>query len=168
MSTYTLISSQVLGSSAASVTFSSIPQTYKDLVLRVSARSDAASITENFSLTFNGSSASNYSFTYIQGDGSSPISTNQSNVARISERAAVGNGATSNTFGNSEIYIPSYTLSQYKPISSIGVGETNGSTAYIQANAGLWSVTSAITSITFNIQNGTNILSGSSFYLYGV
>ena len=49
--TYTLISSNVLGSSAASVTFSSIPATYTDLVLRVSARTDA---DDTSLITFNG------------------------------------------------------------------------------------------------------------------
>ena len=51
--TYTLITSQTLASSAASVTFSSIPSTYTDLVLRVSARTDNAAVSDGFYVGLN-------------------------------------------------------------------------------------------------------------------
>ena len=55
MPTYTLISSNVLTTAAASVTFSSIPATFTDLVLRMSAQADGASNAfDNITLTFNG------------------------------------------------------------------------------------------------------------------
>lgn len=68
--TYTLISSNTLTSSAASVTFSSIPATYTDLVLRISSRTDAAGATATVAAQFNGDTTSaNYSETNLNSDG---------------------------------------------------------------------------------------------------
>jgi hypothetical protein len=169
MATYTLISSNVLASSAASVTFSAIPATYTDLVLRVSARSDgAALVQDNLWLTFNGT-GSGYSGTNLQGNGSAASSNNNSaaSILRI-YNAANANGATANTFGNAEVYIPNYLVSQYKPVSGFGVAETNATGGYISATAGLSSNNAAITSIAIAMGNGSNWLSTSSFYLYGI
>ena len=64
--TYTLISSNVLGSSAASITFSAIPATYTDLVVRVTSRVDRSiNGAHNCFLTVNGSTSSDYSYTNL-------------------------------------------------------------------------------------------------------
>ena len=169
--TYTLIASNTLSSSAASVTFSSIPSTYTDLVLRISGRGDANNGTffDNINLTFNGSSSANYSRTLLQGAGSGGASssrtTNQTSM-RMSF-ATTGSDATTNTFSNVEIYIPSYTASQNKPLGAFDVTESNNTDVYLGAIAGLWSNTSAITSIGLASASG-NFVSGSSFFLYGI
>ncbi len=76
--TYTLINSNVLTSSAASVTFSAIPATYTDLVIRCSGRSDSSfSAVLDLYLSFNGSTAT-YSRTQIRGYGSTADSSNGS------------------------------------------------------------------------------------------
>jgi len=167
-STYTLISSNVLSSSAASVTFSAIPSTYTDLVLKYSTRTDSAGTPyENDFIRFNGSTASNYSHTRLEGTGSAAASARTSNTSLINLfYDSTGATATSSTFNNNEIYIPSYTISQNKPISVFIANETNNSTAYLNVIAGLWRVTDAITSLT--ITSGANFVSGSSFYLYGI
>ncbi len=166
--TYVLISSNTLSSSAASVTFSSIPSTYTDLAVRVSARSDGAAEFETVRITFNGSTASNYSVTYLRGNGAGASSSNASSSTYIPFNRAIDDGAaTTNTFGSLEIYIPSYLSSTNKPISSTTAQEMNSTTAYIHANAGLWSNTSAISSIKLEV-SGVNFVSGSSFYLYGI
>ena len=167
--TYTLISSNVLSSSAASVTFSAIPATYTDLVLRISARTDNGAIQSNSRIQFNSDTSSNYSETWVRGNGATAASSRVSNQTNILEALLVdGNGATSNTFGSLEMYIPSYTVSQNKPISTIAMTETNGTTAYIYATANLWRNTAAITSIYIEAGATVNYLSGSSFYLYGI
>ena len=168
-STYTLISSNVLSSSAASVTFSAIPSTYTDLVLRVSARSDAAGLTQdNIWITFNGV-GSGYSTTALTGNGSAASSNSTSSATIIrAYNGANSNGATANSFGSAEIYIPNYAGSTAKPVSSFGVSETNSATSYLSATAGLSSATAAITSIMTMTGNGSNWLAGSSFYLYGI
>lgn len=170
MATYTLISSNVLTSSAASVTFSSIPATYTDLVLRISARSDASSFYDFLQLRINGLSTSIYSDTTLYA-ALTPLSTRGSNVAQLySPRFSVnGASSTSSTFASTEIYIPSYTASQNKPVSAFGVTETNASDdAYKSIGAGLIRETGAITSIVLNLITGPNFVSGSSFYLYGI
>lgn len=164
-STYTLISSNTLSSSAASVTFSSIPSTYTDLVVRFSARMDSASFAS--AMTFNSDTATNYSRTLLQGDGASATSSFTSSVASMLISFATDKSTdTANTFSNGEIYIPNYTVSANKPVGWFSPNENNAITAYIGAGAGLWRNTAAITSITLNGNN--NFVSGSSFYLYGI
>lgn len=167
--TYTLISSNVLASSAASVTFSAIPSTYTDLVLRASVRGDSATVLEALLLNFNADTAGNYSQTTLLGSGSAASSTRQSNVFSSNNlQQADGGSATASTFGNAEIYIPSYTVNQNKPIGSFGVGENNATAAYMGAVALLWRNTAAITSIAITPNSSANFVSGSSFYLYGI
>jgi hypothetical protein len=165
MATYTLISSNVLSSSAASVTFSSIPATYTDLVLRASTRTDNANVSTAVKLYFN-NVTTDTSATYIEGNGATVISGFPSAPVLIFR--ADGATATSNTFGNAEIYIPSYTnTTAKKPVSSFGVHENNATTAYIDAVAALNNSNSAISRIDLD-GNGANFVSGSSFYLYGI
>ena len=163
--TYQLISSNVLGSSAASVTFSAIPATFTDLVLRISTRVNYASVDGNILIRFNGDTASNYSYTFVYGNGSSAVSSRGSTTRIVGASATEGTSATSNTFASAEIYIPSYLVSQNKPISIDSATENNATEAYRGATAGLWRDTSAITSI--NLEGG-DFVSGSSFYLYGI
>lgn len=165
--TYTLISSNTLSSSAASVTFSAIPSTYTDLVLRVSARTDRASTNDRLRITYNSDTSTNYSNIAILGDGAAASSQLASSATYMQDWYIDGDTATSNTFGNSEIYIPSYLASQNKPVGGSSVMETNATTAYLGAVAALWRNTAAITSINIT-KIGTNFVSGSSFYLYGI
>jgi hypothetical protein len=168
--TYTLISSNTLSSSAASVTFSSIPATYTDLVLRVSARTTEANTDSSFNVTFNSDTATNYSRTRLVGNGATASSSRLSNSTSIdTSHNANGSTSTSNTFSNVEIYIPSYLVSQNKPVGLSNALENNTTTAYINASAGLWRNTAAITSIVLNgIPGAGSFASGSSFYLYGI
>lgn len=166
-----LISSQTLGSSQASVTFSSIPSTYTDLVLKYSSRHDNAFSISQSAITFNGSSASNYSETVVYGSSTSAASGRQSGSSQIDFMYDNANSATANTFSNTELYIPNYRVSANKPMSWFGVTENNASTnnsAMIVANASLWRDTSAITSITILALASRNFMTGSSFYLYGI
>jgi hypothetical protein len=162
--TYTLIDKSILGSTTASVTFTSIPSTYTDLLLKASARSNkAGQVYEIIRLNFNGVTT-NQSSRWIEGSGSG---TSIGTSTRI-DSFTNGDGATSNTFGNTEFYIPNYTGSNYKSITSDGVNETNATFALAGLFAGLWSDTSAITQIEVKPQDGSAWLSGSSFYLYGI
>ena len=167
-STYTLISSNVLTSSAASVTFSAIPSTYTDLVVRGSIRVDHPTIAfMDLQLNINSSSV-NYSNTYIASNGTVAYSARDESTTY----AWIGNenstGSTANTFTNLEIYIPSYNSSTNKPFASFAVSENNASSARIIGNALLWRNTAAITSLQFSDASAYNFVSGSSFYLYGI
>jgi hypothetical protein len=163
-STYTLISSNVLSSSAASVTFSAIPSTYTDLVLRCSTRNSSGG-TCVIATTFN-SQASGYSVTRLRGTGSS-ASSGRTSSATYLYFSLTDSTYTANTFSNWEMYLPNYLSTTSKPVSNFSVTENNATTSYIDVNAGLSNITSAITSVTLTA-DGDTFVSGSSFYLYGI
>ena len=169
--TYTLIQAQTLASSAASVTFSSIPATYTDLVVRMSVRSDRANVADGLFLKFNSDTASVYSSTYLSVNNSDSIVGSGRGTGTSSDvyyYYTDGANATSNTFSNTELYIPSYTASQNKPLSLTSMAEGNTAAFSMGANAGLWRNTAAITSINIVSFVGANFVTGSSFYLYGI
>ena len=170
MATYTLINSNVLSSSAASVTFSSIPATYTDLVVRLSIRTDLANFYDADRIYFNGSAATtNYSYTWLRGLGSgTPSSGSQTSGDAGTGLHSEGNTATSNTFSSGEVYISNYSTSASKPFSFFNLGENNSTSARMGVAANLFSSSAAISSITFYPLEGTNYLSTSSFYLYGI
>jgi len=162
-----LISSQTLGSAAASVTFSSIPATYTDLVVRGSARADQGNQFREIYLTLNNLTTSIYSYTRLYGTGTTRVSAREtantpSNTATIFVNDSA---STANTFGSFEIYLPSYTVAQKKPISLFSAQEDNATSAYMQIVAELVDTTAAINEIKLTC---TNFVSGSSFYLYGI
>jgi hypothetical protein len=162
---YVLIERVELNASAASISFANIPQSgYTDLKIVASARSDRADTSDNAIISFNGLTT-NLSYRYVQGNGASATSSSGSTgyVGSID-----GSTATSSTFGNAEYYIPNYTSSNYKSISSDAVDETNATNAYATLTASLWSSTAAITSINLKPQVGSNFLANSTFSLYGI
>jgi hypothetical protein len=133
-------------------------------VLRVSARCDNNSNASY--LTFNGTTTG-HSYTLLYADGATPASVQYSGGARINFSFVEVSGYTTNTFSNGELYIPSYTASQNKPVGIFAVTENNATTALMGITAGLWSNTAAITSLTLAQPSG-NFVTGSSFYLYGI
>lgn len=161
-STYTLISSNVLASSAASVTFSAIPATYTDLVIRGNTRQTTGTYTSLF-YTFN-SITSAYSDTFLD---NVPQSSRDSSMAYGYLGKDSGSATTANTFGSFEFYIPNYAGSTNKPSSSFAVSENNDATLQrITVVANLLSNTAAITSVTMSAS--VSFAAGSSFYLYGI
>ena len=165
--TMTLIGSPItVGSGGvSSVTFSSIPSTYTDLLLKINARDSQSQVFGNPYVQFNGSSTG-YTGKGFQGTGSSVSSWTASPASAISYIDATGNTATANTFGSVELYIPNYLSSNYKSISVDGVGENNGTLAITDLDTWLWSNTAAISSIS--ISDSNTILQYSTFYLYGI
>ena len=162
--TYTLIASNTVGSGGvASVTFSSIPATYTDLVVKNSSRATVA--TNDIKLTFNGS-GSGYSDRNIYGSGSIAQSSTNS-ASNIFPGVLNSSTTTANTFANNEYYIPNYTSSNFKSVSVDSVTENNGTVAYQFLVAGLWSNTAAITSVTISPNSG-NFAEYSTFTLYGI
>ena len=169
--TYTLIDSEVLSSSQASITFSSIPATYTDLVVRWSARSDntATDSIGLFQIMINSDAGGNYSRIALTGNGSTASSFNSGAGSGVIYQNAgnVASNGTASTFSNGELYIPSYTVSQKKPMGGFSVTENNATAAGIGTIAGLWQGTAAITAINISSAAG-NLVSGSSIYLYGI
>ena len=173
MSTYTLIQSQTLASTAASVTFSAIPSTFTDIVLKISSRCNNVSTASYTIPTWNTDTGTTYSNTSLYMNVPGALSSgNESSVSPSTSNYNTdqnGAGSTSNTFTNTEIYIPSYTLSQYKPINQIGVQENNNSTGiFLCTTASLWRNTAAISQLSLAPNGSDLFVAGSSFYLYGI
>ena len=166
-----LISSQTLASSAASVTFSSIPAIYTDLVLKISARSSKSDTDDYMMMQFN-SITSGYSETTLYANSTpTPSSWGQTGLSAVGGSQyflITGNTATASTFSNVEYYIPSYAVSQNKPVSGMTTPENNNTTIRIpRVMAALMSNTATISEVTFTLGAG-NFVTGSSFYLYGL
>lgn len=166
--TYQLIASNVLSSSAASVTFSAIPATYTDLVLRASARNSAAVNNAVLGVRVNGLSTTIYSTLYLQSTGSAASSQSNATQTELNGNTFQGSLTTANTFTSIEYYIPNYTVAIHKPISGISHGENNATAALTRDSANLIRTTDAITSINLFDTSAANFESGSSFYLYGI
>jgi hypothetical protein len=154
-----LISSTTVGVGGAStIVFSSIPATYTDLKLVLSAR--ATSTTPTMTIAFNGSSAS-FTNIYLQGNGSGVTSASS---ATFIGNASISTDSTS-TFGNLEIYIANYANASTKYFSVDAVSENNSTTAFQHPVAGLWSNTAAITQVTLSL---ANFAQNTTAYLYGI
>lgn len=167
--TYTLISSNVLSSSAASVTFSSIPATYTDLVVRASVKYTEDSEYNTLKITLNGSSSAVYCTTRLDGNGSAASSSRTSGATTGFAYNYMNGGASNmtNVFSSFELYLPSYLSSTTKPLSAVLMQEKNATGAFMSANASLFNNTSAITSLTLT-PGSPDFASGCSFYLYGI
>jgi hypothetical protein len=170
--TYVAIATVTVGSGGAStIEFTSIPATYNDLCLLLTARNASAG-DSNIGLRFNADSGTNYSFRSLQGSGTAVSSENGSSQ-NMAKRAGVatGNAATASTFSNIQLYIPNYAGSTNKSFSMDSVSENNGNPAYATLAANLWSQTNAITSITLYVNEsntGNNFAQYSTATLYGI
>ncbi len=162
--TYTLIEAKTLASVVASITFSSIPQTYTDLLVRVSARSNSGGNThDNFLIYFNGtqSNRTNRILYGLNGTVGSYTSTDYFGAFN-------GPVSTANTFGNADFYIPNYVGSNYKSISADIVSENNTTNGQDYIGAALWADTAAITSLTIGNYNASDFAINTTAYLYGI
>lgn len=168
--TYTLIATQAVpaGSGSASVTFTSIPGTYTDLLVKFSARVERGVSITPLWMRINSDTGTNYFMRLGYGNGSAVDSLNY-NLNYFIAGYVNAASSTSNTYSNGDIYIPNYTSSNQKSISVDMVAENNATQAYDGFSAGRWSGTSAITSITFLEGNdNSNFRQYSNFYLYGI
>jgi len=163
--TMQVIQHQELSSSQAGIDFTSIPQTYTDLLLVYSVRTDNTDVPySNTRLLFNGST-SNFTSKRMFGGGSGSVeSYTDSNLGGL----VSSNGSTADTFGSTRLYITNYASSSNKSFSIDSVSENNGTSAYQEIIGGVWAQTSAITSITVDAESTRNFLPYSSATLYGI
>ena len=162
--THALIASVTLGSAAASIDFTSIPDTYTDLLIKASLRSATGSINPGLFIKFN-TSALNFTGRNAYGNGTAAASYSDTS-GEIGTLA--GNGATANTFGDCEIYIPNYAGATNKSFSVDSVNENNATSASQYLYRNLWSQTAAITAISLYSGGAVNLMEYSSATLYGI
>lgn len=164
--TFDKITTVTVGSSGSStISFTSIPSTYTDLCLLGSMRGDAAYNYTDVKVEFNGVTTG-YSRITLYGDGTSVGSGSDSTARFTSTNLAT---STSSTFSNIYLYIPNYTSSNYKAISSDTSVENNSASNNLNmAVSGLWSNTASISSITLTPLTGGNFVQYSVVTLYGI
>jgi hypothetical protein len=168
---YKIASTEVGSAGASSIDFTNIPSGYTDLCVFVSGRSTASFTRRILRLRINNSTTANdYADRYLLGSGSAASSAadaagSQSYIVAWDLPAATG---TSNTFANIEIYIPNYaSTSAYKSLSINGVGEENGTTAYMGLVAGIYNQNTAISQVNLLPDSG-NFAQYTTATLYGI
>lgn len=160
------IASVELTSNSSPITFSNIPQGYKDLKLVMSLRGANNNTFNYVSIAFNGVTTNQAMISVFGGDVSNAQSGTQTNFQFIS----MGSNTTANTFGSHELYIPNYTSSSNKSASLEIVNENNSTASgavYLVFSGLLWSNTAAITSVSLTGITGI-LTQGSTATLYGI
>lgn len=161
--TYSSISSQTLSSAASTVTFSSIPSTYTDLILIFNGSNSVGN--DSYSLYCNGVVTGGlYSATYLEGDGASAYSSNWSNrndipVARGGSSTAGADFVIVNLLNYANTSVFKSLLTRY------ALGGTVGKR--VSTTVALYRSTTAISSVTLK-SGGGNIAAGSTITLYGI
>jgi hypothetical protein len=163
-----LIESKTLATAAASIEFTSIPQTYTDLVVLISSRAadTGSNGRRDLRVTINGLSTG-YTGRELRGFDSAAVGSTTSSSTYWDMMRMPDNTATASTFGSAILYFPNYFTTGAKSVSMDSVSENNSSTSYYLSIAGgLQSNTSAITSVAF--ANGTTMAIGTTASLYGI
>lgn len=148
---------------SSSIEFSSIPQTFTDLLVVFSLRGSIADVNNEIQLFVNSSGGADrllYSF------GSAGNASNSS--GSILRGNTSGSSSTSNTFGSGFAYIPNYTLSQTKSVTYDSASEGTAGNQGMYLNAGVPSSTTAITQINLTCPSSGTWSQHSSASLYGI
>lgn len=163
--TFTALDKVTVGTATSSITFSSIPSTYTDLVVVASILPSSTSFYTP-SLQFNSDTGSNYSSTWMYGQGSTAVSsrnTSQTQMAIDNYSATPAVGYPMSVLFNVFNYA---NTSVYKTVIARG-NDIFASAGETSATVGLWRSTAAITSVTVK-GNGANFAAGSTFSLYAI
>jgi hypothetical protein len=171
LGSYDLLETYILGSSQASVVFSSLgtySSTYKHLQIRATARSSRADTADQHSIRLNGDTGSNYAWHYIESrTGTSTVGSD----AGASQTDIFGSwlpaaSATSNAFGAFVLDIlDPYSTSKNKTIRMLNGAQTFN---IISLNSGFRNNTESLTSITIGSRLSSQYIAGSRFSLYGI
>lgn len=143
--TFSALASVRVGSGgAASISFTSIPQTYTDLLVKISGRTSNAYFRDSVEVRPN-DAITDLSGLFLIGQGTTVASGPQSAAYVEIE----GDTATSSIFGDAELYIPNYTSSLTKTIAGQAATENNNAASNaLWYNVSYWNNSSAITSLT--------------------
>ena len=156
VSAYEVISTQTLGSAVATVTFSSIPQTYTDLVLVVNG---VQSANQYVAIRFNGDATSNYSQTRLYGDGTTAFSDRQTSATF--GRLSAGNPTNR--------FLTICSIQNYANATTFKTWLSRSNLDLVGAVVGLWRITpAAITSLSVLTTTADTFLTGTTFALYGI
>lgn len=158
--TFENISTTTLTSAQATITFSSIPQTYTDLRIVLVSIYDAPGNDSRF--RFNGDTGTSYATTCINSEGTA-VDSLRSNTDGI--YWSLWQSYTAATYMLLTADIFSYTGNTFK--SSLNTSSSAFSNGNVSTTVGTWRNTSAITSITL-FQGGGNFIAGTTATLFGI
>jgi len=167
---YELISTTVLGSSASSVTFSSlntVAAAYKHLQIRWTAIETSGGDVDSLYMRFNGDTAANYAYHRLSGINSSISSAAGSSTSLPYIGFTTGLGYASYKFASGIIDISDFASTSKTKTSRALSGAVGTTDKGVSMHSSLWNNTAAITSITINSGTG-NIDVNSRFSLYGL
>jgi hypothetical protein len=169
--TFTKIAAaSVTGASQATLEFTTIPNTYTDLLLAISVRTNRDTYGDDLKLLVNASSSAVYTNIRLYGDGSTDNADGISNTAVPYIGAGTAATATANTFSNCEIYFSNYTSSNTKIAHSRSTNDNMSSSGSLFLGCWQWApvTQAAISTITLYPYNGTLFLQYSEAILYGI
>jgi len=154
---------------SATVTFSSIPATYKHLQIRYIARSSVSgTVNASTGIRFNSDTGNNFASHFLSGNGSTIATGAFTSQSFMFGYIMPGNTATSNSFGVGIIDILDYTnTNKNKTIRSLN-GHDNNGTGDVRFSSGVWLNTNAVDTILIDNRDGYNFLQYSQFALYGI
>ena len=154
---------------AASAEFTSIPGTYTHLQVRMFAKTDRALNRDGVRMRMNSvSTGSPYAWHGLYGDGASAFADGGANLNEIVTFRAAGNTSATSIWGGLIIDVLDYAnTNKNTTIRCLGGVDLNGA-GEIWLSSGLWNNTSAITTLTFTPNVGSNFLQYSHFALYGI
>lgn len=165
-STYTPINSTTLTTDTSSVTFSSIPATYTDLIAVIQSRVASATI-DYFSVRFNGDTGSNYSFTFM-------AQASNGRFANLTQQ--IVGWSTSNAQNSSSLAPIIVQIMDYSNTTTFKTSLSRSGTysmGRVDVQVNLWRSTSAINSIAFatwgaGTFGANNMRAGTTITLYGI
>lgn len=167
-----LIAETFLSGTAASVTFSDIPQTARHLQLICQARTDNAAESDGLLLRFNGDTAANYDIQFISVNDTTVSGNGLRAQTSIQIASVEATNSRAANFSPVVVEIPGYaraSVERWAISRSALFGNVSADTdQFLQLFAGRWRSTAAITSLTLLPLTGANFAAGSLFQLYGV
>lgn len=158
--TYTPLANITLGTAAASITFGSIPATYRDLVIVF--QGTVVSGTAGVRMRLNGDTGTNYSFLNISGNGAATSSANGTidSYARVQRDV----DATTTTALQTNINIMDYSATdKHKTVISRNGNASLGTEGLVSR----WANTAAITTVLV-YSSSANFAIGTTVSLYGI
>ena len=165
------IATVTVSSATNSISFTSIPSTYKHLQVRAIGRNSntGGNAARNAGMQFNSDTSSVYAIHYVAGNGSSAFTDADFNINQPYTYAFPDDNTTADTFGAVIFDILDYAdVNKFKTVRSLSGSDVNGS-GTVRLNSALWRSTSAIDTVRFFTYNGVgNFVAGTQFALYGI
>lgn len=152
---------------SGTITFSSIPATFKHLQIRAIVRGTAAFNTGELYINFNSDTSASYARHFLTGSGSAASASGLASQTKIYGGTMTSASAAANIVGTSVIDIIDYASTSKNKTTKSFSGEDRNGAGNIYLFSGLWASTAAISTITLTTDS-TNFTTSSIFALYGI